>query len=94
MENKKILVDGQEFWGHESKLGEKSLVYIKGRSGYIMCGYLNKEAADNFSDIAATVSGVSKVEDILDKELNWVSKKAADLGIAVGMKAKETLKLI
>lgn len=94
MENKTIKVGDKEFWGHESKLGDKNLVYIKGEFGYIMCGYLNKEAADSFGDIAAVVSGVSTVDDLLGKELVWVSERARKLGLSIGMPVQSALEII
>lgn len=94
MENVKIISDGKEFMGHQSKIGEKNLVYLKGSKGYIMCGYLNKEAAENFHDVAAIVSGVSSVEDILGTNLVWVSEAASELGLYLDMTVKDALKLI
>lgn len=94
MENKLLKIDGKEFWGHESKLGDKNLVYVKGEFGYVMCGYLNKEAADSFGDVAGVVSGVSTVEDLLDKELIWVSERARRMGLSIGMPVQAALEII
>lgn len=94
MQNKLLKINDKEFWAHESKLGDKSLVYIKGEFGYIMCGYLNKEAADSFGDLAAVVSGVSTVEDLLEKNLIWVSERARKLGLSIGMSVRAALEII
>lgn len=94
MINKELKIADKVFWGHESKLGDKSLVYIKGEFGYIMCGYLNKEAADKFGDIAAVVTGVSTVEDLFDKDLLWVSERARKLGLSIGMPVRSALEII
>ena len=52
--------------------------------GYIMCGYLNKEAADKFEDAAAVVGG-SSFDEILANPVKAVTSKAAELGVEVGM---------
>ena len=38
------------------KISSKTLIVIKGKKGYVMCGYLNMKAADKFSDVAIVVT--------------------------------------
>ena len=44
--------------------GHPNMLILLCEKGYIMCGYLNKEAADKFEDAAAVVGG-STFEEIL-----------------------------
>ena len=44
--------------------GHPNMLLLLCEKGYIMCGYLNKEAADKFEDAAAVVGG-SSFDEIL-----------------------------
>jgi len=70
------------------------LVIIRGRKGFVMCGYLDINVANKLGLIAARVVGVKNVEEILEKEIVNVTSKAKELGIKEGMKVKEILELI
>ena len=70
------------------------LIVIKGRKGFIMCGYLNIDLANKLGLIAARVVGVKSVEEMLEKEIVNATNKAKELGIKEGMKVKGILKLI
>lgn len=73
--------------------GHPNMLLLLCEKGYIMCGYLNKEAADKFDDAAAVVSG-SCFEELLANPVKAVTDKAAELGVEVGMtglKAAEKL---
>ena len=73
--------------------GHPNMLIITLRRGYIMCGYLNIEAADKFGDAAAVVSGAS-FDEMLDNQVKAVSEGASRLGVAVGMKGKEAFKIL
>ena len=64
--------------------GHPNMLLLLCQKGYIMCGYLNKEAADKFDD-AAPVIGGSSFEEILANPVKAVTAKAAELGVEVGM---------
>ena len=64
--------------------GHPNMLLLLCEKGYIMCGYLNKEAADKFDDAAAVVSG-SCFEELLANPVKAVTDKAAELGVEVGM---------
>ncbi len=70
------------------------LIVVRGRRGFIMCGYLDLGVADKLGLVAVRVSGVSSVEDMLDKEVSGVSSKARELGIKVGDKVKDIIDLV
>ena len=64
--------------------GHPNMLLLLCEKGYIMCGYLNKEAAAKFDDAAAVVSG-SCFEELLANPVKAVTDKAAELGVEVGM---------
>ncbi len=70
------------------------LVMIIGQTGFIMCGFLNMEAAEKLNVTAATVSGVKNFDDVLEAEVKAVTSKAERKGIKVGMKGKDAVKLL
>ena len=64
--------------------GHPNMLLLLCEKGYIMCGYLNKEAADKFEDAAAVVGG-SCFEEIMANPVKAVTARAAELGVEVGM---------
>lgn len=70
------------------------LVMIIGKTGFIMCGFLNTDAAEKLNVAAVMVSGVKSFEDVLKAEVKAVTTKAKMKGISVGMKGEEALKLL
>jgi len=70
------------------------LVMIIGQTGFIMCGFLNMEAAEKLNVAAATVSGVRNFDDVLEAEVKAVTSKAERKGIKVGMKGRDAVKLL
>ncbi|HEY9246761.1 MAG TPA: DUF1805 domain-containing protein [Candidatus Methanoperedens sp.] len=83
--------------GNKSVLGLKfemehaPLLVIKAKKGFVMCGYLNMEAANKLGDAAVRVTGVKSFEDVLNAKVQDVSEAARQLGIMTGMPAKEAL---
>jgi len=70
------------------------LVAIIGNRGFVMCGFLNIEAAEKLNVTAAMVSGVKTFEDVLRAEIKAATSKAKMKGITVGMKGEEAIKLL
>jgi len=88
-----VKVDGKVFSGIKIELPESPpLVLIVGEKGFVMCGFLNAEAAEKSNVAAAMVSGVKSFEDVLNAQVKTVTSKAKGLGIEVGMKGSEALK--
>ena len=83
--------------GNGSALGLKfdmehaPLLVIRAEKGFVMCGYLNMDIANKLGDVAVRVTGVNSFEDVLNTKAVDVSESAKDIGITVGMKAKEAL---
>jgi len=90
-----VKVDGKVFSGVRVDLPESPpLVLIVGEKGFVMCGFLNVEAAERFNVAAAVVSGVKSFEDILNAQVKTVTSKARVLGVETGMKGSEALKFL
>ena len=88
-----VKVDDKVFSGIKIELPESPpLVLIVGEKGFVMCGFLNAEAAEKSNVAAAVVSGVKSFEDVLNAQVKTVTSKAKGLGIEVGMKGSEALK--
>lgn len=68
------------------------LLAIIGRTGFVMCGFLNAEAAEKLNVSAAIVSGVKNFEDVLEAEIKIATSKAQLMGVKLGMTGKEAIK--
>lgn len=88
----KFVFDGKTFQGVKVYLPDlPPLILIKGEKGFVMCGYLNIEAAEKLGAAAAIVSGVNTFRDVLDATIKVSSSKAKDLGVEPGMVVKEVI---
>jgi len=65
---------------------------ILAEKGFVMCGFLNIEAAEKLRVAAAMVSGVKTFEDVLNAQVKAATPKAKDSGVETGMKGSEALK--
>jgi uncharacterized protein YunC (DUF1805 family) len=92
-EIEKIEIGGKSFQAMKSTLPENAppLLLIKGAKGYVMCGYLNIEAAEKFGSAAAIVSGVKTFDDVLNATIKVVTTKAKQLGLEPGMVVKDVI---
>lgn len=68
------------------------LLVVTAEKGFVMCGFLNMEAAERLNVAAAMVSGVRTFEDVLNAQIKAATTKAKSLGVETGMKATEALK--
>lgn len=73
--------------------GHPNMLLIKAEKGFIMCGYLNMDAANKFEDAACIISG-SNFEEMLANPVKEVSSAGEKLGITVGMKGEEACALL
>jgi len=69
------------------------LLIVKGSKGFLACAYIAVDTCNKTGEACAIVSGVKTHEDMLEKEVQAVSEKAAALGAGVGMKGREVLEL-
>lgn len=70
------------------------LVAIVGEKGFVMCGFLNVNAAEKLGVAAAMVSGVKTFDDVLRAEVKAVTSKAETWGVKCGMTGHEALRLL
>ena len=90
-----LRVDGKSFIGLRTDLPDSPpLLLIMGEKGFVMCGFLNVESAEKLGVIAAVVSGVKTFDDVLNGQVKAVTSKAKNLGVEVGMKGADALKLM
>jgi uncharacterized protein YunC (DUF1805 family) len=75
-------------------LDSPPLLLIVGRTGFVMCGFLDIDAAEKVDVTAAMVRGVKTFNDVLEAEIKAVTPKAKRKGIKVGMKGEEAVKLL
>ena len=88
-----VKVDGKACLGVKVELPDSPpLVMIVADKGFVMCGFLNVEAAEKLGVAAAVVSGVKNFEDILNAQIKVATSKAKNLGVNVGMKGADALK--
>lgn len=88
----KFTIDGKSFQGVKSTLpNAPPLLLIKGEKGFVMCGYLNMEAAEKLGAAAAVVSSVKTFEDVLNAEIKAVTSMAKELGLGPGKKVKDVI---
>jgi uncharacterized protein YunC (DUF1805 family) len=88
-----VRVDGKACLGLRVDLPESPpLLLMVADKGFVMCGFLNVEAAEKLGVAAAMVSGVKTFEDVLNAQVKAVTTKAKSLGVDVGMKSTEALR--
>jgi uncharacterized protein YunC (DUF1805 family) len=88
-----VKVDSKVCLGMKAELpSSPPMLLIVAEKGFVMCGFLNVDAAEKMGVAAAVVSGVKSFEDVLDAEVRAVTSKAKSLGVNVGMKGADVLK--
>ncbi|MEM0127660.1 MAG: DUF1805 domain-containing protein [Thermoplasmatales archaeon] len=89
-----ISENGNTYTGIKIDSVPAPIVIITGKVGFLMCGYLDIQAADRLGSVAASSTGVNSIDDLLNKEIVKVSSKGKEAGIKVGMKGRDALKFI
>lgn len=77
--------------GYCIDLGNAPLLIIQAKKGYVMCGYLNMQAANKLGDIAGKVTGVKTFQEVLNAKIMEVSEKAKQAGLTEGMQTRTFL---
>ena len=77
--------------GLQFEMQKYPLLVIRAEKGFLMCGYLNIDAAESLGDTAAKVKGVQSFEDMLKATVVEVTKFASELGVKTGMTGREAL---
>jgi len=90
-----VEVGGRKALGVRVELpGSPPLLLIVAERGFVMCGFLNVEAAERLSVAAVMVSGVRTFEDVLEAPVRACTSRARELGVEEGMKGREALELM
>jgi uncharacterized protein YunC (DUF1805 family) len=88
----KFEFDGKAFQGIKSTIPDgPPLLLIKGEKGFVMCGYLSIEVAEQLGLAAAIVSGVSNFEDVVNASIKKATRKAKELGVKPGLVVKKVI---
>ena len=87
-------ISGSDYEYLRMDMGTAPLVILKGKKGFVMCGYLNLEAANKLGDCAVRVTGVKDLETILNSSATGVSEAARKLGINEGQKVSDFIHLL
>lgn len=90
-----LKVNGKACLGVKVELpNSPPLLLVVAEKGFVMCGFLNVDAAERLGVVAAVVSGVKSFDDVLNTEVKAVTSKAESFGVRVGMKGIEALKAL
>jgi uncharacterized protein YunC (DUF1805 family) len=88
-----VKVNGKPCLGLKVDLPESPpLLLMVADKGFVMCGFLNMDAAEKLNVSAAMVSGVKTFEDVLNAQIKALTARARNLGIELGMKGSDALK--
>ncbi len=97
VEIEQLNIDGRAAQGtlirEPGGLGHPNMIVVECKNGYLMCGYLNMEAAEKFGDAAVLVGGAD-FEAILSNPIKGMTKAAEALGIKTGMTGLEAAKVL
>lgn len=86
-----VKLDNKTAKGIEIQFPNAVLVAIIGSKGFLMCGYLDVEAAEKLGDCAAVIKGVKTVDDMLSAKIVKLTPQAQSLGIEIGMTGRQAL---
>lgn len=94
MKYRKIKVGQKYVEAVSISLQSKNFILIRGRLGYIMCGYLNLKIAEKFKDAAVKITGVATINDALKAKVFALTSSAKKLGVYKNQPIKEVIKII
>lgn len=89
-----VEISGSKYQYIRVPMARAPLLLLKGGKGFVMCGYLNLEAANKLGDCAVRVSGVTDLKTLLDSKAAGVSEEAGKLGIREGQKVSDFIHLL
>lgn len=71
---------------------KRPLLIMKAPNGFLACGYINPETCNRTEEACAIVTGVSDFDEMVSAKVVSLSKRAHDLGIAIGDTGEEALR--
>lgn len=89
-----VSCEGKTYAVFRHDLGNLPMIVVKAKHGYVACSYVDKETAEKVGDIAAFVSGVKSIDDLMKAKIRETTTWAEDLGIREGMSVKKALELM
>ena len=93
LNTREIIINETSVLGVEIQLPNTVLVVAVAKNGFVMCGYLNLDAAECFNDSAVIVKGVKNVDELLAGKVVAVTNVAENLGVSEGMTGFQALSL-
>jgi uncharacterized protein YunC (DUF1805 family) len=97
VEIEQLRIDGRAAQGtlirEPGGAGHPNMIVVECKKGYLMCGYLNMEAAEKFGDAAVLVGGAD-FEAVLSNPIRAMTKAAEALGVKTGMTGREAAKVL
>ena len=94
LKHKRLKVGRKHVEALSIKLLDKHLVLIRGRKGYVMCGYLDISAAQKCGDVAVKITGVASIEEALKADVFACTSSAKKSGIFKGQPIREVISII
>lgn len=94
IESKIVTVGNSQFEFFRMNLGKAPLLILKGKKGYVMCGYLDINTSDKLGELAARVTGVKSLEDVLDAKIAQASKGLKEMGVEEGTPVTDALQFL
>ncbi len=94
MEADTVEISGSRYEYIKVPMTKAPLLLLKGKKGFVMCGYLNLDAANKLGDCAVRVSGVNDLKTLLESKAAGVSEEAKKLGISEGQKVSDFIHLL
>lgn len=92
-----LKIDGKEGGGlfiqSPGGEGHPNMILIQCQSGYLMCGYLNLDAAEKFGDAAVLVGGAD-FDAVLKNPIKGMTSAAKALGVRDGMTGEEAAEIL
>ncbi len=73
--------------------GHASLIVIRCKRGFLMCGYLSLEKAEELGDVAVRVAGAN-VKEVLANKITGCTSKAKELGVTEEMTGQEAAEIL
>ena len=87
-----LKISGKTAMGVRVDLPESPpLLLVIGETGFVMCGFLNMQAAEKLNVTAAMVSGVKDFNDILKAKIGAATSEARKKGIEPGMTGRTAI---
>ena len=91
---KKIKIGKKHVTALNLPLQSKKLIVLRGKHGYVMCGYLNLKVSEKFGDVGVKIVGVSSIANAISASVHSCTSAAKKLGIKKGQPVKDVLEKI